>query len=108
MHDIGDLLSRAGFADPVMDQERLRLTWSSADRLLADLRALGGNVAPNRFRDCARHDGVRARQAIGDAAWSRWFDRLRPGAGGLATPSRRATGRERGRIAGIRNAMVRG
>ncbi|MFO1228144.1 MAG: biotin synthase [Roseateles sp.] len=50
MHDIGDLLGRAGFADPVMDQERLRLTWSSADRLLADLRALGGNVAPDRFQ----------------------------------------------------------
>lgn len=49
MHDIGDLLSRAGYADPVMDQERLRLTWSSADRLLADLRALGGNLAPDRF-----------------------------------------------------------
>ncbi len=48
MHDIGDLLGRAGFADPVMDQERLRLTWSSVDRLLADLRALGGNLAPDR------------------------------------------------------------
>jgi malonyl-CoA O-methyltransferase len=49
MHDIGDLVLQAGFADPVMDQERLRLTWGSADSLLADLRALGGNLAPARF-----------------------------------------------------------
>lgn len=49
MHDIGDLVLKAGFADPVMDQERLRLTWASPERLLADLRALGGNLAPSRF-----------------------------------------------------------
>lgn len=49
MHDIGDLVLKAGFADPVMDQERLRLTWASPERLLADLRALGGNLAPMRF-----------------------------------------------------------
>lgn len=49
MHDIGDLVLKAGFADPVMDQERLRLTWTDPERLLADLRALGGNVAPTRF-----------------------------------------------------------
>jgi malonyl-CoA O-methyltransferase len=49
MHDIGDLVLKAGLADPVMDQERLRLTWADPERLLADLRALGGNVAPARF-----------------------------------------------------------
>ena len=49
MHDVGDLLLQAGFADPVMDQQRLRLTWASAESLLADLRALGGNLAPTRF-----------------------------------------------------------
>jgi malonyl-CoA O-methyltransferase len=49
MHDIGDLLVGAGFADPVMDQERVRLTWADAESLLRDLRALGGNVAPDRF-----------------------------------------------------------
>jgi malonyl-CoA O-methyltransferase len=48
MHDIGDLVLQAGFADPVMDQERLRLTWASPESLLADLRALGGNLAPAR------------------------------------------------------------
>lgn len=49
MHDIGDLVLKAGFADPVMDQERLRLTWASPESLLADLHALGGNLAPSRF-----------------------------------------------------------
>lgn len=49
MHDIGDLVLKAGLSDPVMDQERLRLTWASPQSLLADLRALGGNVSPARF-----------------------------------------------------------
>jgi len=49
MHDIGDLVLKAGFADPVMDQQRLRLTWATPASLLADLRSLGGNLAPSRF-----------------------------------------------------------
>lgn len=49
MHDIGDELVQAGFADPVMDQELLTLTWTSPESLLADLRSLGGNVSPRRF-----------------------------------------------------------
>ncbi len=50
MHDLGDMLVHAGFADPVMDQEHLRLTWGSPEDLLRDLRALGGNLAPARVR----------------------------------------------------------
>jgi malonyl-CoA O-methyltransferase len=50
MHDIGDLVLKAGFADPVMDQQRLTLTWATPERLLVDLRALGGNVSPARFQ----------------------------------------------------------
>ncbi len=49
MHDLGDMLVRAGFADPVMDQETLTLTWPDADALLAELRSLGGNADPQRF-----------------------------------------------------------
>ena len=48
MHDLGDMLVAAGFADPVMDQETITLTWPSADALLAELRALGGNASPRR------------------------------------------------------------
>lgn len=53
MHDIGDQMVEAGFADPVMDQERLTLTWADSAALLKDLRALGGNTAPSR------HTGLR-------------------------------------------------
>jgi malonyl-CoA O-methyltransferase len=49
MHDLGDMLVQSGFADPVMDQETLTLRWSSPAALLAELRALGGNTAPDRF-----------------------------------------------------------
>lgn len=41
MHDIGDVLVAAGFADPVMDMEPLTLTYASLDGLVADLRATG-------------------------------------------------------------------
>ena len=55
MHDLGDALVHAGFSDPVMDMERLTLTWDSAAALLAELRTLGGNTAP------ARQPGLRGR-----------------------------------------------
>jgi len=48
MHDLGDMLVHAGFADPVMDQETITLTWADAAALLAELRTLGGNVDPAR------------------------------------------------------------
>lgn len=49
MHDLGDELVKAGFADPVMDMETLTLTWASAEELVAELRTWGGNVAVGRF-----------------------------------------------------------
>lgn len=49
MHDLGDALMHAGFADPVMDQELLTLTWSTPQAALQELRGLGGNVDPARF-----------------------------------------------------------
>ena len=48
MHDLGDMLVHAGFADPVMDQETLTLQWDSPAALLEELRSLGGNTAPDR------------------------------------------------------------
>ncbi len=48
MHDLGDMLVEAGFAEPVMDQETLTLTWPDAAALLAELRTLGGNADPAR------------------------------------------------------------
>jgi malonyl-CoA O-methyltransferase len=53
MHDVGDALVGAGFADPVMDTERLTVTWSDPARLLAELRALGGDPSRGRARGLA-------------------------------------------------------
>ena len=47
MHDIGDMLVHAGFADPVMDMEHLTLTYDSPRALLAELKQIG---ATNRTR----------------------------------------------------------
>ncbi|UOD50639.1 methyltransferase domain-containing protein [Orrella daihaiensis] len=48
MHDLGDLMVEHGFADPVMDQETITLTYDHAGALLADAYALGGNPNPQR------------------------------------------------------------
>ncbi len=61
MHDLGDMLVHGGFADPVMDQDSIRLTWSSPQALLAELRGLGGHLG------LARHAGLRT---------PRWHARL--------------------------------
>lgn len=49
MHDLGDMLVQAGFADPVMDQETLTLQWDDPAAMLGELRTLGGNTSPQRF-----------------------------------------------------------
>jgi malonyl-CoA O-methyltransferase len=41
MHDIGDMLAAAGFADPVMEMEMLTLTYRAPRAFLADQRRLG-------------------------------------------------------------------
>ena len=70
MHDLGDMLLHAGFADPVMDQETITLTWPNAQSLLDELRTLGGNVALDR------PGGLRTPR------WRReLMDRLQAGAG---------------------------
>ncbi len=48
MHDIGDMLVEAGFADPVMDQELLTLTWPDTRAALLELRGFGANLHPQR------------------------------------------------------------
>lgn len=50
MHDLGDMLVASGFAEPVMDQETLSLSYASSEALLAELRGLGANAARGRFR----------------------------------------------------------
>jgi malonyl-CoA O-methyltransferase len=49
MHDWGDMLVQAGFAEPIMDMERIRLTYATPEQLHNDLRDLGRNLHPARF-----------------------------------------------------------
>ncbi len=56
MHDWGDMLVQAGFAEPVMDMERLTLTYESPKSFLLEMRSLGRNLHRNRFA------GLRGRQ----------------------------------------------
>ncbi len=71
MHDWGDMLVEAGFAEPVMDMERITLTYASPDTLLAELRGLGRNLHVERFQ------GLRSRL---------WRDRLSEALLALARP----------------------
>ncbi|KQO19710.1 class I SAM-dependent methyltransferase [Acidovorax sp. Leaf78] len=61
MHDWGDMLVHAGFAEPVMDMERITLTFATPERLVQELQELGCNLHPARF---------------GALRGKRWRDRL--------------------------------
>jgi malonyl-CoA O-methyltransferase len=51
MHDYGDALLRAGFAEPVMDTERLTVTYRDLPALLGEIRDSGArNIAQGRPR----------------------------------------------------------
>jgi malonyl-CoA O-methyltransferase len=70
MHDIGDLLVAAGFADPVMDMEFITVTYADFPRLLGEIRAIGAhNVTRGRRRGLM---GKRAWQAA-----SAYYEKLR-------------------------------
>jgi len=61
MHDVGDMLVAAGFADPVMDMENLTLTYAEARDLMRDLKALGAhNVARGRPAGLSGRTGLAA------------------------------------------------
>lgn len=49
MHDWGDMLIACGFDQPVMDMERIILSYSSAEAMLDELRGLGRNLNAARF-----------------------------------------------------------
>jgi malonyl-CoA O-methyltransferase len=75
MHDIGDALLRAGFADPVMDQETLTLTYPDLPALLRDLRGVGvRNALAGRPRGLF---GPRRLRAVAEFYASRYGDRGR-------------------------------
>ncbi len=69
MHDWGDMLVQSGFAEPVMDMERIVLTFASPARALQELRGLGRNLHPQRFA-ALRGRGYKAHlEAAMQARW---------------------------------------
>lgn len=70
MHDLGDALVYAGFAEPVLDVERFTLTYPDVLGVLRDLKRLG---AHNAARDRSR--GLTGRQRF--AAFRAAYERLR-------------------------------
>jgi malonyl-CoA O-methyltransferase len=61
MHDLGDALMRTGFLEPVMDTERLTVTFPSADALFREIKSSGStNVTQGR------RPGLFGRKALKD------------------------------------------
>ena len=61
MHDIGDMLVAAGFAEPVMEMEKITLTYDDVKAVMQDLRSIGAhNVTAGR-----------APGMMGKAKWAR-------------------------------------
>ena len=61
---LGALLQRTGFALPVVDSDRITVTYESAEALMHDLRAMGeANAAQARARHFARRATFRAADA---------------------------------------------
>jgi len=61
MHDIGDMLVAAGFADPVMEMEKITLTYSDMKAVMQDLKSIGAHNAT-----AGRSQGM-----MGKARWAR-------------------------------------
>ena len=78
MHDLGDSLVAAGFPSPVLDREIITVTYSSAARLLADVRALGGNALFERRRGLMGREGYR--RLLG------YLERQKDGGGKISLP----------------------
>jgi malonyl-CoA O-methyltransferase len=66
MHDLGDMLVEAGFADPVMDMDVLTLTYADAIALMRELKALGAH----------NMTAARPRSMMGRQRWHRMLDAL--------------------------------
>ncbi len=77
MHDLGDALVHAGFADPVMEMETITLEYASVESLARDLKAGGGQNAL-----AARGHGL-----VGRGRWQRVVERYERERRGGALPA---------------------
>jgi malonyl-CoA O-methyltransferase len=105
MHDVGDALTRAGFAEPVLDVERITLSYAEVPALARDLKAIGAhNVTSARRRgltgravwrrmteayEAFRHEGrlPATYEVVYGAAWGREALAGTAPVHGLAAPS---------------------
>jgi malonyl-CoA O-methyltransferase len=63
MHDVGDALVRAGLMEPVLDVDRMQLTYPDALALMRDLKAIGAhNVTAGRPRALVGRSRLRRMQ----------------------------------------------
>ncbi|MBT3194893.1 MAG: malonyl-ACP O-methyltransferase BioC [Candidatus Ruthia sp.] len=56
MHDIGDQMLGAGFQSPVMEMEKLTLTYQTVTDLLRDLKAIGAQTVSTRSKSLMGKD----------------------------------------------------
>ena len=61
LHDIGDMLVQAGFANPVMEMDMLTLTYADLKALMVDLKGIGAHNAAV----------TRRRGLMGKSAWQK-------------------------------------
>jgi malonyl-CoA O-methyltransferase len=71
MHDYGDMLMAAGLADPVMDVERMTLTYADPLQLMREIKLIGAGNA-----SAARERGLLGRERLARvcAAYERYRD----------------------------------
>lgn len=68
MHDVGDALVRAGLTEPVLDVDRMQLTYPDALALMRDLKAIGAhNVTAGRPRALVGRSRLRQMQSAYEA-----------------------------------------
>jgi malonyl-CoA O-methyltransferase len=72
MHDLGDLALAAGLAEPVLDVDRIEVTYADVAGLVRDLRAVGAMSTA----------GGRRRALTGARRWGRFVERLPRGSDG--------------------------
>ncbi len=64
MHDLGDALVQAGFADPVMEMESVTLEYEKVESLARDLKSVGATAL------ASRQPGL-----VGKGRWKRMVER---------------------------------
>jgi malonyl-CoA O-methyltransferase len=89
MHDLGDALVHAGFADPVMEMEMITLEYATVDALVSELQAVGEAPDSGDWRAIGREYEKHRRGAALPASYEVVY-----GHAWKAAPKRLADGRQ--------------